>query len=121
MKATTPPRLILSELTLGMVPSQPAIYAILSDGEAGSDHKRCRYVGFSENLQNSILRHFQTAEPIIPLRYFMLSSKLKYLVYELIPSTDGNSILSHTEEWMERFNMESQFCEKEESAQLSLV
>ncbi|MEI6885435.1 MAG: hypothetical protein WCO02_13170 [Bacteroidota bacterium] len=121
MQATNIPRLILSELTLGMVPSQPAIYAILSDGEAGSDHKRCRYVGFAQNLQDSILRHFQTSEPIIPLRYFMLSSKLKYLVYELVPSTDGNSILSQTEEWMERFNMESPSREKEETIRLSLA
>lgn len=115
------PGLILSELTLEMVPRQPAIYAILSDGETGSNHKRCRYVGFADNLRDTILRHFQISEPIISLRYFMLSSKLKYLLYELVPSCEGNSISNLTEEWMENFNMETPFREKEESIRSGLV
>lgn len=115
------PGLILSELTLDLVPRQPAVYAILSDGEAGSSNKRCRYVGFSENLRDSVLKHFQPAEPIIPLRYFMLSSKLKYLLYELLPVNDKNMLFKRTEEWMEEFHMASSSQEKEDSPKLNFV
>jgi hypothetical protein len=115
------PGLILSELTLEMVPRQPAVYAILSDGEAGSNNKRCRYVGFSENLRDSILQHFQPGEPIVPLRYFMLSSKLKYLLFELLPGNDKSMLFKKTEEWMEEFNMVSSSQEKEDAIQLNFV
>ncbi len=112
------PGLILSELTLELVPRQPAVYAILSDGESGSSNKRCRYVGFTENLRDSVLQHFQPGEPIVPLRYFMLSSKLKYLLYELLPTSDKSILYKKTEEWMEEFNMVSSSQEKEDAAQL---
>ncbi|GEM_PF-967522 len=115
------PGLILSELTLEMVPSMPAVYAILSDGQAGSDHKRCRYVGFTENLREAVLKHFQPYEPNVPLRYFMLSSKLKYLLYELVSATDIKSLSNRTEEWMEEFNMASQTEEKEESVNFNFA
>ena len=121
MSANHNPGLILSELTLEMVPRQPAVYAILSDGKAGSTKKRCRYVGFTENLRDSILQHFQPCEPIVPLRYFMLSSKLKYLLYELVPTTDRNMLFNRTEEWMEEFNMASQSEEKDESVQFNFA
>lgn len=122
MTSSQNPGLILSELTLELVPCQPAIYAILSDGESGSTQKKCRYVGFATNLREAVLRHFQPSEPIIPLRYFMLSSKLKYLQYELIPvadKADKNAISNLTEEWMEGFNMASASQEKEDMPQLN--
>ena len=121
MKTVQNPRLILSELTLEMVPHQPAVYAILSDGQAGSTSKRCRYVGYTDNLWQAVLQHFQPYEPIVSLRYFMLSSKLKYLQYELVPAGDRNSLFRRTEEWMEEFNMVSPTEEMEESTQLSSV
>lgn len=113
--------LILSELTLETVPRQPAVYAILSDGEAGLTNKRCRYVGFAENLREAILKHFQPYEPIIPLRYFMLSSKMKYLLFELVPEGDKKSMFNRTEEWMEEFNMISPTEEKEEAELLNFA
>jgi len=113
--------LILSEHTLELVPRQPAVYAILSDGEAGSNNQRCRYVGFTENLRDSVLKHFQPGEPIVPLRYFMLSSKLKYLLYELLPGTDKSLLFKKTEEWMEKFNMASSSQEKEEMAHMNFA
>lgn len=115
------PQLILSELTLERVPHQPAVYAILSDGQAGSTTKRCRYVGHTDNLWQAILQHFQPYEPNVLLRYFMLSSKLKYLQYELVPAGDTNTLFNRTEEWMEEFNMISPTEEKEEIAQFSTV
>lgn len=121
MSSTQNHGLILSELTLEMVPRQPAVYAILSDGEAGSTNKRCRFVGFTENLREAILKHFQPYEPIVTLRYFMLSSKMKYLFFELIPSGDTNALLNRSEEWMEEYNMLSPTEEREESGQFSLA
>jgi hypothetical protein len=115
------PGLILSELTLEMVPRQPAVYAILSDGEVGSSNKRCRYVGFTEDLRDAVLKHFQPGEPIVPLRYFMLSSKLKYLLYELLPNNDKSVLFKRTEEWMEEFNMASSSQEREDAARFNFA
>jgi len=49
----------------------------------------------------------------------MLSSKLKYLRFELVPEAEKNTIFNRTQRWMEEFNMISQSQEKEEAAQFS--
>jgi|GEM_PF-6961667 len=54
------PGLILSELTLEMVPHQPAVYAIFSDGETGTTNKRCRFVGYTEDLWAAVLHHHRS-------------------------------------------------------------
>jgi len=115
------PGLILSELTLDMVPSQPAVYALLSDGDTGTNYKRCRFVGFTEDLRKAILNHFQPSEPIVPLRYFMLSSKLKYLRYEVVPTGDSTTLFNRTQRWMEEFNMATSSQENEEAVHLSFA
>ena len=115
------PGLILSELTLEMVPHQPAVYAIFSDGETGTTNKRCRFVGYTEDLWAAVLHHFQPSEPIVPLRYFMLSSKLKYLRFELVPEAEKNTIFNRTQRWMEEFNMATSSQENEEAVHLSFA
>lgn len=59
------------------VPEKPAIYAIFSAS-------KCRFVGATDNLKQTITEHFRADEPNVGLRYFMQSEKPKILQFELL-------------------------------------
>ena len=75
------------------LPDCPAVYAIFSAN-------KCRFVGVTYYLQKRITGHFSPCEPNISLRYFMLSSKSKTLLYELIDEGSLNCIDMIRETWV---------------------
>ena len=64
------------------IPAMPAKYAIYSLNETDGS-LIIRYSGLTANLRTSIKEHFKPSEPIVDLRYFMLSAKKKVLRYKL--------------------------------------
>ena len=62
------------------LPDSSAVYAVFSSS-------KCRFVGVTDNLHQTILEHFMPNEPNIPFRYFMQSVKPKIIQYEVLPNT----------------------------------
>lgn len=62
------------------LPKCSAVYAIFSKS-------KCRFVGVTNDLYQTIIEHFKPTEPNMSLRYFILSSKPKILQYEILQKT----------------------------------
>ena len=62
------------------LPKYSAVYAIFSAS-------KCRFVGVTDNLHQTIIEHFKPTEPNVSLRYFMQSNKPKILQYEVLQDT----------------------------------
>jgi len=86
---------------LDLIPEARAVYAIC--GRVNGDLANPRYVGKTDNLQQSIRNHFDKAfiEDDSCFKVFVLSIKTKELVYQLVP--DNYSLFVKYKEWKERF------------------
>jgi hypothetical protein len=65
------------------IPALPARYVIYSQNENDCTLIK-RYSGQTMNLQDAIRNHFKPNEPLVDLRYFMISLKKKILSYTFI-------------------------------------
>ena len=77
----------LDPANVDTLPSLPAIYAIYAFDQA--DEQLClRYESSCRNLRDAVAGHFKPTEPVVALRYFMLSGKKKILRYQLLNGQD---------------------------------
>ena len=79
------------------LPKAPAVYAIFSDSH-------CRFVGVTVNLQESLINHFKTGEPNVPLRDFMQSDLSKILLYEVFKYESTANWILKKQNWIELFD-----------------
>jgi len=95
---------------LDMLPGLPAVYAVGErvNGQAAN----LRYIGEAGNLRESIKKHFDKthSEEDECFKEFMLSIKIKVLIYELIPSSTHEERLVIKKEWENRYKRD---CNKE--------
>jgi len=100
------------------LPASSAVYAVFSSS-------KCRFVGITDNLHQTILEHLKPNEPNIPFRYFMQSVKPKIIQYEVLSNT-----LSFTqreairEKWSNLFNptdVQPAFFPQETQPQLMMI
>jgi len=79
------------------LPKCSGVYAIFS----GS---KCRFVGVTDNLHQTIIEHFKPTEPNVSLRYFMQSNKPKILHYEVRPNKSITSRSAIKEKWINLYS-----------------
>ena len=72
-------KVLLNQDQIEEIPDSSSVYALFSM-ENGLE---CWYVGYTNNLRESITKHFDPDEPNIYIRYLMLSYKTKQLYYEI--------------------------------------
>lgn len=92
-------KVILSQETIEEIPDSPSVYALFSMDKG----MECRYVGYTNNLQESIRNHFNTNEPNVDLRYLMLSCKTKLMYYEVEPEGITDDTKKKAKEWESQF------------------
>jgi len=86
------------------LPELPAVYAI--SGRINGVPANCRYIGITQNLCESIKKHFSDSETHVCLRQFMQSIKIKTLNYEVTLDFSSEELTKKKEEWEKRFKPE---------------
>lgn len=86
---------------LDEVPASPAVYAIF--GRINGEPANCRYVGESENLRNSIKKHFSDSEENDCLKEFMQSIKIKTMNFELLEAVSDSERVEKKNLWEDEF------------------
>ena len=89
---------------LSDLPEGPAVYAIC--GRVNGKPSNARYVGATENLQQAIHAHFSATAPDSCLKFFMLSIKIKELVYLPLSAANATELEALKVEWEKRFKPE---------------
>jgi excinuclease UvrABC nuclease subunit len=104
-------KVVLNQEQIEEIPDSSSVYALFSM-ENGLE---CWYVGYTNNLRESITKHFDPDEPNIYIRYLMLSCKTKLLHYEI----ELNGITGDTSEkvnaWISEFQPRKILIRNEES------
>jgi hypothetical protein len=89
---------------LDLLPAEPAVYAVC--GRINNQAANPRYVGETDNLQEAIKSHFDPKRPAPEgnecFKAFMLSIKIKALIYELLPDSSGEERANKREEWVKK-------------------
>jgi len=86
---------------LDVVPAERAVYGIFAIIHDKPVH--CRFVGETDNLHDSIQKHFET-EPNESLRKFMQGPWIQMLVYHPLPESSHEQRLKLMEEWTKIHN-----------------
>jgi len=93
-------KIVLTIEIIEEIPELPSIYALFSM----DDEDECRFVGYTINLKESIMRHFNPCESNMDLRYLMLSNKTKLLYYELEPDGITDETKDKVLKWTTMYN-----------------
>lgn len=95
---------------LDTLPGEPAVYAIC--GRVNEKPANPRYIGTSENLRQAVSAHFDGSQPAVSdcFREFMLSIKIKELVFQLMPGSSEGERAAAKEKWEKQYKPE---CNKE--------
>ncbi|MBD0259181.1 MAG: hypothetical protein ICV83_25965 [Cytophagales bacterium] len=100
---------------LGELPAKPAVFAMC--GRINGQPVNPRYVGETENLQKALQKLFDKDEPPPEgneaFKAFMLSIKLKQVVYALLPDASAEERTQKKEEWQKRYDPQ---CDKDMNA-----
>lgn len=86
---------------LDSLPTTAAVYAIC--GRVNEQAANPRFVGETENLQESIKAHFAGLPDTDCLNAFMQSIKLKTLIFQLLPDTDPTERADLLAAWKQEF------------------
>jgi hypothetical protein len=91
----------LNGYDLNDLPDGKGLYAIYSrkNGSLGN----CIYVGETENIRESTIKHLSSSEENECLRTFA-QSKIIILRFELMPNSDKEQRLDIAREWTDRFH-----------------
>lgn len=91
---------------LNELPVKPAIYAIC--GRVNGQPVNPRYVGETENLQESVQSLFDKNAPAIEgnecFKEFMLSIKIKTIIYLAVPDLPDDERLKIKKEWQAKYD-----------------
>lgn len=95
---------------LDTLPELPAVYAVC--GRVNGKPANPRYIDVTENLKQSVKMHFDGSQPAVTecFREFMLSIKIKELVFKLMPEASEEERAVAKENWEKQFKPE---CNKE--------
>lgn len=94
----------LNEINLDDLPKKKSIYTIFARDKETLKPINCRYVGETDNLEERTKAHFTSSEQNECLKEFMQSSKIKMMIYELLPYSDKKDRLAKEKEWIRNFN-----------------
>ncbi len=85
------------------IPTGPAVYMIC--GRVNGRAANPRYVGETNNLQKAIKKHFDKSvkESDSCFKEFILSIKIKELVYQLLPGSKKEDRLLKKTEWSDKY------------------
>ncbi|MFT7032452.1 MAG: hypothetical protein ACJA2S_000952 [Cyclobacteriaceae bacterium] len=89
---------------LNELPKENAIYTICS--RINGEPANCRFVGLTDDLQNSIKIHFSGEEQDGCLREFMQSIKIKTINYMLLHDLSGEERDLLLEQWRNEYKPE---------------
>jgi len=91
---------------LDELPTTPSVYAIC--GRVNGQPANPRYVGESDNLQETIKKHFLESEKDLDdcVKEFVLSIKTKSLIYQEMPGSSSKERNDAKEAWETKYKPE---------------